>query len=81
MVTAQSVYSLVQAERAGVDIITVEVGRQQKDRISGSMPGRTANDEKEAGLVTTEDVLSLRQRVFEALNKHHTSPAVLLSKL
>lgn len=73
-------YLFAQAERAGVDIITVEVGGLQKSGTQSSMPGTTPVYQ-ELGLATTEDVLSLRQRVFEALNKHHTSPTIIQSKL
>jgi len=72
----------VQAERAGVDIITVEVGRQRgKVEGDGSLPGRMAIDTDETGLAKPADVLDLRQRVFEALSKHHTPPTMLQSKL
>lgn len=72
----------LQAERAGVEIVTVEVGRHHEGDgdSSGPMPGRIALHTDTAGFVSPDDMMNLRRRVYEALIKH-SPPTMLQSKL
>jgi hypothetical protein len=75
-------FFLSQAERAGVDIVIVEVGSQHEGDggSSGPLPGRIALHTDTAGLVRPDELLNLRQKVYEALSKH-SPPTMLQSKL
>ncbi len=74
----------MQAERAGVEIITVEVGRQHggdAGSSDGQTPGMITVHTDDAGVASPDDLLMLRQKVFDALSRHHSAPTMLQSKL